>query len=88
MSAGMSPYCSVHDEGLIMKLLQVCMPGSVRFSSWLVHAFPGRNPACMFWNEFRIHVFCYPVQYESFEQLVGVASREIGPLQASVVPLP
>ena len=32
----------------------------------------------MFGNEFRIHVFCYPVQYESFEQLVGVAEQGDG----------
>ena len=26
-------------------------------------------------NKFRVHMFCYPVQYESFEQLVGVAEQ-------------
>ena len=34
-----------------------------------------RTKSGLFWNKFRIHVFCYPVEYESFEQLVGVAEQ-------------
>ena len=34
-----------------------------------------RTKSGLFWNESRIYVFCHPVQYESFEQLVGVAEQ-------------
>ena len=34
-----------------------------------------RTKSALFWNKFRVHVLCYPVQYKSFEQLVGVAEQ-------------
>ena len=89
----------VHEDSTGDQALLIAIFDMLRQVQYLARTRFSRSKSGLFWNnDFRIHVFCYPVQYESFELRVGVTeqgdrsevlrkSQRMGPFRASVVPL-
>ena len=65
----------VHEDSTGDQALLVAIFDMLRQVQQLARTRFSLTKSGLFWNEFRIYVFCYPVQYESFEQLVGVAEQ-------------
>ena len=53
---------STGDQALLIAIFDV-----LRLVQLLARTRFPRTKSGLFWNEFRIHVFCYPIQYELFE---------------------
>ena len=65
----------VHEDSTGDQALLIAIFDVLRHVQQLARTRFSRTKSGLFWNTFRVHVLCYPVQYESFEQVVGVAEH-------------